>query len=88
MSEPTLLEQVRAAQPKHTRDWQEQIEDGSVWRMEGAMGRAAMETLKSGECFLPEKSFRDYWGNKVPSRNEVKPGTTGSLENCRRFYNL
>lgn len=61
---------------------QEAINNGSVWLMEGSMGRAAMDMLRAGCCMLGEESHRDYWGNRVPSRTEVKPGTVGSREYC------
>jgi hypothetical protein len=57
---------------------QELINNGSVWHMEGSLGREAMGYLKDGLCELGEKSFRDYWGNRVPSRFEVQAGTTGA----------
>ena len=67
----TLEEQVAAMQ--------EAINDGSVWHMEGSIGRAAMDFLRAGCCVLGEKSHADYWGNRVPSRTEVEPGTLGSV---------
>ena len=63
---------------------QRMINDGSVWHMEGSLGREAMDYLKAGYCELGEKSFRDYWGNKIPSRYEVKAGTTGASLSTRR----
>lgn len=62
------------------RTMQDMINDGSVWKMEGSMGRAAMRAIEYGECVLGEVGHYDYWGNYVPSRFEVKPGTKGSLE--------
>ena len=66
---------------------QRMINDGSVWHMEGSMGRLAMQLLRSGECYLPTDSFRDYYGNRVPSRDELEDGTTGTLQNSINFYN-
>ena len=60
------------------------INDGSVWHMEGSLGREAMGYLEAGYCELGEKSFRDYWGNRIPSRYEVKAGTTGAPLSTRR----
>jgi hypothetical protein len=62
------------------------IDTGSAWSMEGAIGRAAMDALKSGACFLPTSSRKDYYGNVVPSRYQVKKGTAGSYANSVRFY--
>lgn len=56
------------------------IDSGAAWRMEGSVGRAAMAALEEGLCILGEEGHRDYWGNYVPSRHEVMPGTKGSIE--------
>ena len=76
---------------KHQREqgydqMQSLIESGTAWKMEGAVGRTAMELLRSGACFLPKQSHRDYYGNRIPSRTEVKEGTTGSLQNAIKFF--
>lgn len=62
------------------------IDDGSVWSMEGSMGRAAMGMIEQGLCCLGPESRRDYWGNRLPARGEVQDGTKGSLSfaNARR----
>ena len=36
--------------------------------------------IEDGQCMLGEEGHRDYWGNYVPSRTEVKAGTKGSPE--------
>lgn len=56
------------------------IDNGNAWRLEGSVGRAAMDAIESGACILGEVGHRDYWGNYIPSRHEVKPGTKGSIE--------
>jgi hypothetical protein len=61
-------------------DLQELIDSGAAWRLEGGVGRAAMEAIEAGACVLGEVGHRDYWGNYVPSRYEVQPGTKGSIE--------
>jgi hypothetical protein len=60
--------------------FQKMIDNGSVWRLQGSYGRQAMELIKSGQCILGPEGFHDYWGNYIPSRFEVKPGTKGSVE--------
>lgn len=62
------------------------IDTGMVWHMEGAMGREAMHLLEIGACFLPNKAYRDAYGNKVPPRSELSSGTTGTLQNAINFY--
>ena len=59
---------------------QASIDSGQCWMMEGSMGRAAMEMLKMGACVLPEVRHKDYWGSTVPSRNDVEPGSAGSVQ--------
>lgn len=59
---------------------QEMVNDGSIWRMEGSMGRQADALLECGALMLGEKGCTDFWGNYVPSRFEVAPGTKGSQE--------
>lgn len=59
---------------------QQMINSGQAWKMQGSYGRAAMSMIESGVCMLGEEAHHDYWGNKVPSRHEVKAGTKGSRE--------
>lgn len=59
---------------------QELIDSGDAWRLEGHIGRQAMAAIEAGECILSEVGHHDYWGNYVPSRYEVQPGTKGSIE--------
>jgi hypothetical protein len=60
--------------------YQQLINTGTAWRLEGSVGRTAMDLIESGRCALGEEGHRDYWGNYVPSRHEVEPGTKGSIE--------
>ena len=70
-------------QIKQMQDW---IDKGYAWSMEGAVGREAMRGLRSGMYFLPDESYKDYYGNHIASREQVKEGTTGSLSNSYDFY--
>lgn len=56
------------------------IDSGLAWKLEGSVGRTAMNLIERGFCTLGKESHIDSYGNKVPSRYEVKPGTKGSLE--------
>lgn len=56
------------------------IDNGQAWLLEGTVGRTAMDLIQAGQCMLGEQAHTDYWGNRVPSRHEVEPGTPGSAE--------
>lgn len=57
--------------------------------MEGSFGRAAMNMIRAGMCALGKEGYRDYYGNYVPSRTEVKEGTKGSEKYCKdRGYDV
>ena len=49
------------------------------WSMEGSYGRAMMAAINSGHCRLGPTAFRDYYGSPIPSRDDVKEGTKGSI---------
>lgn len=59
---------------------QDAINSGMAWKLEGTYGRLAMDYLNAGACVLGEVPHKDYWGNRIPSRYEVQPGTVGSVE--------
>jgi len=65
---------------------QEHINSGLCWRMEGSFGRFAMDCLEAGVCMLPLKRKIDYYGQVVPSRNDLKSGTKGTFLNSARFW--
>lgn len=56
------------------------IDSGAAWTMDGHTGRTAMALIESGHCVLGPEGRRDYYGNYVPGRDEVEPGTKGSVE--------
>ena len=60
--------------------YQQLIDSGQAWRLEGSIGRTAMTLIESGKCVLGPVGNRDYWGNYVPACDEVEPGTKGSIE--------
>jgi hypothetical protein len=59
---------------------QRAINSGSAWSFQGSYGRTMMDALKSGYCMLGTAPARDYYGNRIPSRDEVKSGSFGSAE--------
>lgn len=65
---------------------QAMINSGDAWTMEGSYGRAAMDALAAGACMLPKEAHFDYYGNRVPSRDDLKPGTKGTFQLASRFW--
>jgi len=59
--------------------YQALINNGMAWQLEGHVGRTAMALIQDGVCMLGETSHTDYYGNYIPSRDEV-PGKPGSPE--------
>jgi len=60
------------------------INTGQAWSLQGSYGRRATELIEAGLCTLGEVGHRDYWGNYIPSKYEVKPGTKGSKAYCEQ----
>ena len=67
-------------------EMQGHINTGIAWKLEGSFGREAMRLLESGACMLPKVSHRDYYGNIVPNRDVLKPGTKGTYKNSLNFW--
>lgn len=59
---------------------QKAINSGVAWSFQGSYGRSMMDAITSGYCMLGKTSARDYYGNHIPSRDDVKFGTKGSIE--------
>lgn len=78
------LETVLAAQDGDDAALQAMIDAGQ-WSLEGSMGRAMMAAIEDGRCVLGPHPAYDYWGNRIPSRTEVEPGSKGSVEYAARM---
>ena len=65
---------------------QDKINSGLCWKMEGSVGRNAMRLLESGACMLPKYANLGYYGNRVPSRDDLQAGTKGTFKNSQRFW--
>lgn len=59
---------------------QRQINNGTVWHFEGAVGRAAMAAIENGLVMVGEKPHSDYYQNTVPSRSMLLAGSQGTYE--------
>jgi hypothetical protein len=80
-------EEIISRQKAHGfAEMQEMINTGQAWRMEGSVGREAMALLDSGACMLPQERITDYYGNTVPSRDDLKEGTKGTFQNSVNFW--
>jgi hypothetical protein len=67
---------------------QDMVNNGSIWGFEGSVGRAANNMLESGALMLPQQRNTDYWGNTVPSRDDLVDGTKGTLGRSQMFWQL
>jgi len=56
----------------------QQAINSGMWGLQGSYGRAMMDAISSGHCLLGRDQARDYYGNTIPSRDDVKQGTKGS----------
>ena len=63
------------------------VDSGTAWRLEGHVGRVAMDALRSGALVLGPKPTTDYWGSRIPSYIEVKDavGSPGSVANAENY---
>lgn len=60
--------------------------NSGMWGLQGSYGRAMMAAIEEGLCILGKKPARDYYGNRIPSRDEVQDGTKGSYTYCARAH--
>ena len=54
--------------------------NSGAWSLQGSYGRTMMDAINAGRCVLGRNRARDYWGNTIPSRDDVKQGTKGSYD--------
>jgi len=54
--------------------------NSGAWALQGSYGRAMMAAIESGQCMLGRDQSRDYYGNIIPSRDDVQKGTKGSYQ--------
>lgn len=77
------IENIEGIDPVSEIDYYKSIQraiNAGNWSLQGSYGRAMMGAIDSGRCMLGTSGARDYWGNYIPSRDEVKEGTKGSRQ--------
>ena len=75
-----VIEDGTETEQEYYESIQKAINSGYAWKMQGSYGRAMMDAIKSGYCLLGHERFSDYYGNTIPSRDDVEEGTKGSYE--------
>lgn len=84
---PMKYQQIRKLQKEHgLSELQSMIDSGAAWLMEGSIGREASRMLDAGACMLPKVPHRDYYGNMIPARVMLKPGTKGTFQNSVNYW--
>ena len=73
----TIEEDTEATEEDYFYSIQRAINSG-MWGLQGSYGRAMMDAINGGFCLLGKQPARDYYGNRIPSRDEVQEGTKGS----------
>ena len=54
--------------------------NSGMWGLQGSYGRTMMAALEEGIVMLGKQPAKDYYGNRIPSRDVVQAGTKGSRE--------
>ena len=77
MTDYTTLYREDATEAEQIATYQAMVNSGQAWKMEGHVGRTAMDMIRNGVIMLGREGHRDYYGNYVPSRSEVAENTKG-----------
>jgi len=75
----TIENDQDASELEYYQAIQRAINAGS-WSLQGSYGRTMMDAITSGRCMLGANDCKDYWGNHIPSRDQVQEGTKGSIQ--------
>ena len=76
----SALYEEDATEEEQIECYQALVNSGDAWKLEGHVGRTAMRLIEAGKIMLGKVAKKDYWGNVVPGRDEVEPGTKGSYQ--------
>ena len=58
----------------------QRVINSGMWGLQGSYGRTMMDAISAGLCLLGHNDARDYYGNHIPSRDQVQAGTKGSYD--------
>ena len=58
----------------------QRVINSGMWGLQGSYGRTMMDAISAGLCLLGHNDARDYYGNHIPSRDQVQAGTKGSFD--------
>lgn len=87
MPKKLTFNQIKKLQSEYgLTNMQDSINSGLCWKMEGSVGRSAMDCLENGLCMLPLYPRIDAYGSKVPPRNVLKAGSKGTFQNSQTFW--
>ena len=75
-----IIEEKCGAYIEHYEAIQRAINEGTAWKFQGSYGRTMMDAIRSGYCMLGRHRTQDYYGNVIPSRDDVQAGTKGSYD--------
>lgn len=75
-----LIEDGAETEYEYYEAVQRAINEGTAWKFQGSYGRTMMDAIKSGYCMLGHTQSTDYYGNVIPSRDDVQAGTKGSYD--------
>lgn len=75
-----VLENGDGTEEDYAVAMQQAINGGVAWKFQGSVGRDMMAALEAGICMLGKTGAADYYGNYIPSRDQVQEGTKGSYQ--------
>jgi hypothetical protein len=74
------IEEGECSETEFYTSVQRAINSLDAWKMQGSYGRTMMTAIEDGRCMLATSDTRDYYGNHIPSRDQVETGTKGSRQ--------
>lgn len=80
MADLTALYREDATFDEHVEAYQELVDTGQAWMLEGSVGREAMRLIDEGYITVGVEAHRDYYGNRIPAIADLVPGSPGTPE--------